>query len=190
MKALFFLVPCLAIIKIMKRLFFALDIAPQDKTAIAQWREQKLTLPFRQIASDNFHITLNFLGQVDELKIPSLIEKAQCLNLPVQPSPYKVKANQLGLFSKPQVLYLGFEHFPKSLTLLAQQLTRIAKELNIKQPESTYLPHLSIYRKAKQLPSIVTSNIHLNIASFSLYHSFNLGDGVIYQPIQTWPLVQ
>jgi len=45
-----------------KRMFIAIDITSADKAAIALWREQHLSLPFKIIPQQNFHITLAFLG--------------------------------------------------------------------------------------------------------------------------------
>ena len=46
-------------------MFLALDITESDKAKLAQWRNQQLTLPFKAVNPDNFHITLAFLGLIN-----------------------------------------------------------------------------------------------------------------------------
>ena len=175
----------------MKRLFFALDISPAEKVKIAQWRAAHCNIKAKAIAQDNFHITLAFLGMVDNETEQGLCQ----LNLDFlsdcqSPAAIKLKANSLGLFKRPQVLYLGFSKFEQKLTQLALNLIKQAKQLKIKQEDRPYLPHFSIYRKAKYLPNLQWFDIELNISSFSLYHSRSTTDGVQYSPIKTWSLVK
>ena len=46
-------------------MFIALDITETDKAKLASWRDQHLSLAFKAIDEQNFHITLVFLGLID-----------------------------------------------------------------------------------------------------------------------------
>ncbi len=179
----------------MKRLFFALDIAANDKQSIAQWRDQQLKQPFKAIASDNFHITLAFLGNTTSEQQQQLTNHAS--KLTQQMSPIKdqtLRLDHLGLFKKPKVMYLGLQMCPSWLSELANKLSQAAIALGLFQENRSYCPHLSIYRKAHAIDdntlntSIINKNITLKINSFSLYQSISSEHGVIYTPIHTWQL--
>jgi len=184
----------------MKRLFFALDINQKDKHAIALFRQQNLsTLPSigKPINENNFHITLAFLGMTDSTQQDKLLRFCDEHFQPFSKnrtqttlSPIPVTVNTLGLFQKPKVLYLGFSSFDHTLIGIAKQLNQQAKKLAIFQEERAYLPHISLYRKSKTLPNISPSEISLNLASFSLYHSQSTSYGVMYSSLKTWSLVK
>ncbi|WP_206483291.1 RNA 2',3'-cyclic phosphodiesterase [Thalassotalea sp. G2M2-11] len=172
----------------MKRLFFALDISPRDKNILIHWREQHQFLAVKPVSKDNLHITLAFLGQIKKSAETKLINQANeyVLNTPTLSQHYHLVANELGLFRKPQVLYLAFPQFPSELTKLANYLSAQASKLGIFQEKRDFLPHLSIARKAKLLPEVPSLALPINISSFSLYASQSTERGVMYTPIKSW----
>jgi len=178
-----------------KRLFFALDILPSDKALIANWRDSKLNLPFKAIAVDNFHITLAFLGNVTSQQQALLSNKAdeivqQVLSIKIPPLKISdpLLLNSIGLFKKPQVLYLGLKTCPNWLKQLAESLTVQSKLIGLFQEERAYLPHLSLYRKASDITNSFQLQMPLEIKSFSLYQSSSTEYGVSYCVIKTWQL--
>lgn len=171
----------------MKRMFFALDIAPKDKAIIASWRSF-LETSAKPVASNNFHVTLAFLGLVPQSIEQKLIDHLGHANNTGVTKAYQLQLASIGLFQKPQVLYLGFNHFPPELSNLAQYLTDLAKAHKLKQEARTYLPHLTIFRKAKALPLATPLNHQFEVSSFSLYHSQSSPTGVQYLPVATWPI--
>jgi len=177
------------------RLFFAVDIFPNDKKIIANWRERKLNLPFKAVTMDNFHITLAFLGDVTMQQQAQLSNKADEITQQILPlytsfveEEKPIVLNHLGLFQKPKVLYLGLKVCPNWLKKLAENLSEQAKLIGLYQEDRPYLPHLSIYRKANEITTDRQPNIPINIKSFSLYQSYPTDYGVSYCPIKTWKL--
>lgn len=183
------------------RLFFALDIKQEDKHAIAAWQntlyhqlvDAEIT-SFKPILASNFHVTLAFLGAVEEHQYKQLIHFADTLlnqaQLPgvINTQNPQISIAKLGLFKQPKVLYLGLSNTPKWLDRLAAEFKEKAKSLFIFQEQRPYLPHLSIFRKATFVPDISPLKTLLSIESISLYQSSNEGNGVVYQPIKTWPI--
>ncbi len=177
-----------------ERLFFALDLSNSDKKLIAQWRDENLNLPYKIIPSDNFHITLAFLGLTSTQQKLALIQQANQLCLQVKNTNIKdFILNKVGHFKKPKVLFLTSKSCPDWLTELACALSQTAVAQGLFQEQRQYLPHVSIYRKASFLPEqsvdIVDINQKVSITSFSLYRSISTPSGVSYQPLQQWPLV-
>jgi len=185
------------------RLFFALDIQQEDKQAIAQWQEalhNKLIsaeiTSFKPIVANNFHVTLAFLGAVDNDQYQQLVQFADMLLNREQlariitTQPPKISLTKLGLFKQPKVLYLGLSETPNWLETLAVEFKEKAKSLSIFQEERPYLAHLSLFRKATFVPDVLPLKTSLCIKSISLYQSINDGSGVVYRPINTWPLTK
>jgi len=187
-----------------KRMFLALDISDTDKIKIAYWREQHLSLPFKAIRAQNFHITLAFLGLIDEaqqVNLEKLISQQhhaiqQQLQAFLQHNKtLSLALSQTGYFKKAQVLHLMPTTCPDWLLYLNNLIINLSINCNITLENRTYQPHLSLYRKAKfTLPlsfeSIqkITIKQQLSITSFSLYHSYSTAFGVRYEPVQRWKI--
>ncbi len=186
----------------MSRYFFALDINEQDKTNIARWRTTAITTNLsnslnsipKTIPSENFHITLLFLGALSEQKKRNLMSQTTDIATKVSnkitsnDNSHCLHINELGLFKKPKVLYLTNKSIPNWLTELNKYLSEIAKRLTIPIENRPYLPHISLFRKAKFLIPTKQADININIKSFSLYESSSLATGVKYIPLRTWQL--
>ena len=140
----------------MTRLFFALDINTPLKNTLVKFSEQFSSTNFKVVAANNYHITLCFLGQVNTQQLAILSAKADEITEQISPikSP-QLLIDQLGLFKKPKILYLSNNQSPNWLLTLATKLSTCAKSLNLHQENRPYLPHISIYRKATFLPSIM-----------------------------------
>jgi 2'-5' RNA ligase len=187
-----------------KRMFIALDISGADKVKIAQWRKQHLILPFKMIDEQNFHVTLAFLGLIDndqQASLEKLISQQhsfiqqQLKPFVQQDQTLPLVLSQIDYFKKAQVLHLMPKTCPDWLLDLNTSIVKLSLKCNIGMENRTYQPHLSLYRKAKfQLPSHL-KNIQqtfveqqLNITSFSLYHSYSTALGVRYKPVKTWKI--
>jgi 2'-5' RNA ligase len=179
----------------MNRLFFALDIAASDKQTIAHWRDNKFKQAFKAIPSDNFHITLAFLGNTSSEQQQQLISDANKFAKLIYPiNKPQLLLTHLGLFKKPKVMYLGLQTCPCWLNDLANNLSQAAINIGLFQENRAYCPHLSIYRKASAIDNnsleiaMTGKNMPLKIKSFSLYQSISSEQGVVYTPINTWKL--
>ena len=193
-------------------MFIALDIAIAEKSAIALWREQHLSLPFKIIPQQNFHITLAFLGVISKKQqndITNIISEKyddikQRLSNFLQGNytntdALKLTLSQLGHFNKAQVLHLMPASSPDWLSYLEKVIIELCQQSDILLDSRAYKPHLSLYRKAitpLALPEPLLLNTQflngfchqLSIESFSLYHSYSNTSGVTYLPIHTWKL--
>jgi len=172
----------------LRKLFFAIDISDKDKAMLTQWRNNNLVLPYQAISTDNFHITLAFLGKINSQQQQSLILFADEINKKISVDKRRLVIDHYGLFKKPKVLYLGLNTVPIWLSELAKQLSEKAIQLDIFQESRPYCPHLSIYRKAKNLTAYLPCELTLTINSFSLYQSISSSKGVKYSPLKTWLL--
>ena len=63
----------------MNKFFFALDIEPTSKNSLSNYRKSMLAdnlLPFRLIDKENFHLTLCFLGALNNNQQTQLLQQA------------------------------------------------------------------------------------------------------------------
>jgi len=99
------------------RLFLAIDL-PENIVHIL--KETQRTLPGK--LNKNFHITLKFLGDVEESKIPDLIKNLEFISQ----DPFTLKLHNLGAFpnlQSPRVIWVGLS--PKEpLINLHKQIAR------------------------------------------------------------------
>jgi 2'-5' RNA ligase len=174
----------------LSRLFIALDLSDSDKKALSDWRLNKLNLPFKSIPWQNFHITLAFLGNVDEeqqAKLQVLIQAP--INKFSRNGALALCFDHCGYFKKPKVYYIANSIIPTRLLTLANELKELALSLGIYQDERPYLPHISLFRKAipqQKKPTLLSTRVEIN--SLSLYRSYSTEHGVFYNPMETWPL--
>jgi len=174
-----------------KRLFYALDIHLNDKKKIDKARQPFLK-NMRPVAVDNLHITLCFMGNISTDCTKALIAEADHLShivpkLKIAQS--KITTNAIGLFKKPQVLFLDFKQFPEEFRNIANALSLAASNLGIHQEKRPYHPHLTIARKAKKVPKYNDFLLTIPIHSFSLYESISTNRGVKYTPLKTWNIL-
>ncbi|ASP48331.1 RNA 2',3'-cyclic phosphodiesterase [Cognaticolwellia beringensis] len=187
-----------------KRMFLALDISGADKAKIAQWREQYLSLPFRAIDKQNFHVTLAFLGLVNkdqQANLEKLISQQhnliqqQLTPLVEETKTLSLLLSKVGYFKTAQVLHLMPTVCPDWLIYLNKTMVELSFKCDISIENKGYLPHLSLYRKAKHSLSNTNKTLEktafkqpLSITSFSLYHSYSSEIGVRYEPVKTWKI--
>ncbi len=177
----------------MNKFFFALDIEPTSKNSLSNYRETipaDSLLPFRLIDKENFHLTLCFLGALNNNQQTQLLQQASLIAKSLTPIPSRqLLFDKLHLFKKPQILCLSQHQNPTWLIQLAKQLSYSAKTIAIPQENRPYHPHISLFRKAKYLPENITSpHIQVKISSFSLYKSILDADKLRYLPVKTWLL--
>ncbi|MEW6997578.1 RNA 2',3'-cyclic phosphodiesterase [Colwelliaceae bacterium BS250] len=179
----------------MQRLFFGLTIDSNNKQLIANWRSQYIKQDVNFVDPDNFHITLAFLGLCNQQKVEQIVaavNNSSAEQFSVES--FSVELSHLGFWQQPKILFLGCEHCPEQLQVLAEQLKSLALSLDIPQQQRPYMPHLTLARKAKSLEPINTSNnfniepISLTFDTFCLFESVSTPSGVKYDVIHCWGL--
>jgi len=176
-----------------RRLFIALDVPDDIKTKLIGLKEMvQLKNDYPWEAEDKMHITLSFLGEVDEDLIPSIE------NLVERFAKYKkigCRISKFGFFGRPgnpNILYAAVKT-DKNFLLLISSLYRKLKELNIFTGAPRYKQHVTLLRiKTKLEEGFVEafSNFHFENISFIaseivLYESTLLQTGSIYKRLKT-----
>ncbi|MFJ4066324.1 RNA 2',3'-cyclic phosphodiesterase [Pseudomonas sp. NPDC089996] len=167
-----------------KRLFFALPVSDAQRRAISQWRRGLTLRSGKPVPSDNFHLTLLFLGDVDAAQVPAICAAVD--NLARPGAPLRLLLDQLKTWQRAKVLVLEPEETPAALRQLVYALQQALLPMGFDGQARDYRPHLTLSRDFRgQAPeATVMPEFHLSARNFTLYES-RKGR---YWPLAQWPL--
>lgn len=171
-----------------RRLFFALDLSErhnaQSRQAIIDFKAT-LAAYGRPVPDDNLHITLAFLGEVDNLAYRRLCAVADTLRSP----PLALTSTQTGYFSAPAILWLGLSD-NRALRQLAATLQAGAADILQRPAEYPFTPHISLLRRAQRPDTSNRLSVPLHFQRFGIYASVTdeHSRGVRYQCLNHWTL--
>ncbi len=176
------------------RTFIAVKIPEEIKEKIL-----KKILPFKDkikgrfVKKGSMHITLKFLGEIDEEQknIFCGILKDVLKNY----APFSVRLKGTGSFppKRPRVLWLGVEEGAEELSGMAGALSEMAfKELGIKDEKRKFVPHFTVARlKTPHVPDeFFSQEIDFSFPVDSVYfiRSFLKPSGAEYTDLASFPL--
>ncbi|WP_112181679.1 MULTISPECIES: RNA 2',3'-cyclic phosphodiesterase [Paraliobacillus] len=161
--------------------FFAVPLPYEIKKWL--YKQQKELQGQKNIAYHNwtavedFHITLSFLGPINEKAKDELIKSMEKVSL----SNFELIIGDLGWFglnSKPRVLWIDVKKSP-SLLMLQKQVSTIAKQNGFKQESRAYFPHITIAKKwrtgtieekqLEELQTVMSEQKTVKVDHFVLY---------------------
>lgn len=164
------------------RLFIALDIPLYSEIIDLQNKIKKIT---KANVQKELHLTLKFLGEVQEIKIPNIIKKLDNVNF----SSFFIHTNYIGFFPNYEnirIVWLGIEKNPDLITLQK----KITDSINEFKDNHEFKPHITIARVMHNngLKNFFNQNIKIEkkiiINSFKLYSSTLTKSGPIYNLIK------
>ena len=168
------------------RLFVAIDVPENIKEHLA-FLQRSLTTKIRLIHPKNIHLTLNFLGERDN--IDHLIEQLKTVRF----HPFQLRLKDQGFFPTPlhpRVLWIGLED--------NHELLHLQRQIDmIFMPDKSFKPHLTLARirhlseqerlqlikEAEQLP---IKSLSFKVTSFRLYKSTLTPLGPVYEVLETF----
>ena len=169
----------------MKRLFFALW---PDNRVRSQLTEVAGLLPIdtgRRVPSENFHITLVFLGNVQEQAIPELAAAAERLRLPG----FALRIDRCGWWKQAKAAWLAPAYTPPPLLDLVEQISQLSRTAGLPVDKRDYSPHLTVARKlTRPLTALSFEPISWDVMDFCLVESVTHEQGARYQVTRSWPL--
>lgn len=181
-----------------KRIFIAADISNDAKMNVAEYIEN-LRRDFANLKvgwerSEKLHITLKFLGDVENKKITELIEVIE--NIAVGFSKFPISIKQNGVFPSPKkarILWLGLEDKKGSLRKLNDSLETECEKIGFSKEKRNFSPHLTIARLREPHRSNDLVKRHLEtkfepvgfeVSEIVFYESKLQKTGSVYFPIK------
>lgn len=168
----------------MRRLFFALWPDEITRVRLNELATQFEQAGLRKLRSANFHMTLFFIGNIEEQFITTILDRANRILLP----PVSLEFNELDYWPKPKVLCLTCHRQPMSLYRLVNALTLLLSDLPIRQETRPFRAHITLARKAKYRPDMLFKPVLIEASDFALVESVSTEDGVEYRVVKRWLL--
>jgi 2'-5' RNA ligase len=181
-------------------LAFELPVEIREQIRVISKELKKTALPVRWVKVDNIHLTILFLGSVDEDTIGDIEEK---VNVVVKGfSAFKTKLNAVGAFphwKRPRVIWIGLNGDIGRLSNLRNKLQEELKVLGFMPEKRPFRPHLTLGRfkgpidRGEDMKWILDRHRDINsdlyqLNELILYKSDLKPDGPVYTKMATWPL--
>lgn len=172
------------------RLFFGLPTPEGTATEIADWRDRSLRCAGRAVAPANFHITLAFAGEVDTRQADALCNAAEDSLQQLRPAADTLTLDELGYWPKPGILWLGPQHWPQTLTVIAEKLRHAVVTAGGKRDRNPFHPHVTLFRRCESPPQAAVSSpaIPFDYTALALFESRRGKNGMHYHNIGEWRL--
>ncbi len=170
-----------------KRLFFALV---PDEEIRRQLVEAAMTFPtvkgVRPIPKDNLHITLLFLGDVEENTRKYLEKKV----VQTYVQPFTIRLDLYGYFKRSQTIWIGCSSYPNELIRLVNHLKSIGVQCGTDFDDRPHKPHVTLFKKVPKadFPTAPVS-ISWKVREFHLLESLPDGNSTRYNKIGTYQLI-
>ncbi len=131
------------------RLFIALPLTSELRRrleVITESLSEKIS-GVRWSKTENIHLTLKFLGDIEEKKVSAIKQVLQ--KVAARHGPFELNVGELGVFPgfrKPRVIWAGVREEGESLKLLVQDLEQSLARMGFKREKREYSPHLTLGR--------------------------------------------
>ncbi len=165
-----------------KRLFFALwpDDRQRDRLRDVINSVAK-TVEGRAVDRRSWHITLSYIGELEESRIPDL----QALAGNIEVEPFRLGFDRLEFWARPKVASLVAATVPTELEKLVASLNSVLEEVGVTPEDRTYRPHITVVRNARTFTTErLTQRATTEWSGFELMESRSGPGGVSYIPLK------
>lgn len=188
------------------RAFFCLDLDRETKTHLADQVRPLKRLPVnvKWVPPENMHITMVFLGDVDDGLVPDLeVAARQALDETGLDGPIDVTLDRLGAFPhvhKPRVVWAGCTSDPEPVEHLAKSLESALEPLGFEPEDRPFTTHVTLGRVKergrsqglRELTEAIENHdpfhYDLRISQLTLMQSQLGPKGPMYDPVLEIPL--
>jgi 2'-5' RNA ligase len=179
----------------MIRTFICIELPDDLKATIAAIQEQfkahKANVSW--VRPDNIHLTLKFLGDVEQQRLPGIAALVSDITKPH--SPFSLIPEGHGVFpnaKSPRVFWLGIKDETGQLLNLQDAIESAMESLGFAREHRTFQPHLTIgrvrpYRKPKELTpafmNITFAEPPFTVEHVAVMQSDLKPTGAVYTPL-------
>ena len=164
------------------RLFFAVYPDDDAREQLARVQTGFEAGTAHAVVSDNFHLTLAFLGEVPANAHECYAQAAGTVEGPQ----FSITLDRFGYFDKKPLCWFAPSVIPVELRALHKRLQRAIEPCGY-HDRREFRPHVTLFRKAAGLaiPDEVPA-VTLHVDRFFLVESVQKDDGVVYVPIEEY----
>jgi 2'-5' RNA ligase len=176
------------------RIFLAIEF-PSDIKEVIFNVQQKLRPSIQKgnfTRLDNFHLTLQFIGEVDQAGLNKIFQATeQIKNI----QPFDLSLGNIGTFPKKngEILWLGIEK-SSQLGVLYSKLSESLSKFGFNDAQSTYSPHITLGRGIKFNNNVSLNNLtsipdtRFIVSSFSVMESLRVNDILTYRALRVYDI--
>lgn len=180
------------------RAFVAIFPPPELRAAITRALETvpRLNDKVRWVRPENIHLTLKFLGNIQEETLVNLwtVLEETC----ARHEPFNIRLTGLGTFPSGQrarILWAGIHTGSDQLGALAADLESALIPLGFEREKRAFTPHLTLGRlrgrpKVNDLPTTIVRDLRFRVRHIELTESALSLEGATYRTIRAFPLRQ
>jgi RNA 2',3'-cyclic 3'-phosphodiesterase len=166
------------------RLFFALWPPLGAAEVLRAWaRRVRRTIGGSVVRARNIHLTLAFLGDVDEARVPEL------RRFQVWGERHALPIERTGYWLRNRILWVGPETVPTPAVVLVDRLRGMLAARNFRSESAAFAAHVTLLRKAgepEDLPPL--PELDWPVEEFVLVQSLLSAEGSRYEILQRYAL--
>ena len=167
------------------RLFFALWPDEQTRRSLADAAERLLAPSgARRVASENLHLTLVFLGAVDEA-MQACCERAAD---GVHAQRFSLEVDRAACWQRRGIAWAGPSRQSRELTALVAALNAALRPCGYEAEKRRFRAHITLARNAKHGHQVAIEAFRWNVDRFCLLASDLGTGGGVYRVLRTWDL--
>lgn len=183
------------------RTFIAIELPKNIKDSLASLQEQLKTsgADVKWVSLENIHLTLKFLGEIDETKLNKIIKILE--DAALDKNPFQIGISSLGAFPKinfPRVIWIGIGKGDSEVKAIARDLEEKISQIGIPKEGRAFSSHITIGRVRsmrnrekliRELETLASNFGQRNFSEFSvtkitLFKSTLTPKGPIYEALK------
>lgn len=178
-----------------RRIFVGISFNEETLRQLAQIQEQwKSILPsqnFKWLPPPNLHLTLHFLGLIDEWRVGMITNSLKKITLP----DFSFLFHRVLFFPNPQharVLCIAGQEGHSPLAHLFYRIGESLKEIGFTLETRIFIPHITLARvhpSRRCEEKLSYEALSISIESFTVYESVLSEGGSQYREVEKFPLV-
>ena len=167
-----------------RRLFFALWPDAAERRALGDAFGAAIAAAGgRAVPSANLHLTLEFLGPVEEAALPALVALGRALSLPVE----AVVLDRLNWWRRAAMLVAAPSVAATGLLAAQAQLRQALKGGGFRVDSRPFRPHVTLVRKVDTPPPAgPPAAVAWSFGEMALVESLSTPSGSCYAPLARW----
>lgn len=179
--------------RVKRRAFVAVEIPDEARDLLAARLDQTVgipSIPGKVVPPENWHITLRFLGWVDE---PTLDRVTAELDQMDTPPRFRVRLGGLGAFSRParaSVLWVAIDRGAEEVVDLAGRVEQAMEGIGFEKEGRPYHPHLTLSRIRPErdvrelVAGMPAAGVSFDVPSIALVESHTGPGGARYEVLE------
>jgi len=185
------------------RAFIAIELSPEIKDSLEQIQShlKYSGADVKWIEKDNIHLTLKFLGEIDEKRlqyIKDILDEIGKLS-----EPFEISLKDIGAFPKidyPRVVWVGLDKGVAESKILAEKIDEALSKIGFDKKSRPFTAHLTLGRvrssknkdalKEKILNCQTSTVDYQLIGCVTLYRSTLTPEGSVYTKLHETPFTR